>query len=51
WLKIKESLAYKIKEIVEGAGSSFAYPSSSIYIESLPTEQPELFIPPTPDSD
>jgi MscS family membrane protein len=51
WLKIKESLAYKIKEIVEDAGSSFAYPSSSIYIESFPTEQPEFFIPPGPDSD
>ncbi len=47
WLEIKERLAYKIKEIVEGAGTSFAFPSQSIYIESLPSsETAEIFIPP-----
>ena len=33
YLKIKEKLAYKIKEIVESNQSSFAFPSQSIYIE------------------
>lgn len=36
WLKIKEALALDIKEIVESAGSSFAFPSQSIYLESVP---------------
>ncbi len=36
WLQIKEDLALSIKEIVEGAGASFAFPSQSIYVESLP---------------
>ena len=47
WLEIKERLAYKVKEIVEGAGTSFAFPSQSIYVHSLPGEAPELFVPPT----
>jgi len=51
WLAIKEQLAYKIKEIVETAGTSFAFPSQSIYVETLLTEEPELFEPPsTPGS-
>ena len=33
YLKIKEDLALKIKEIVEGNQGSFAFPSQSIYIE------------------
>ena len=33
WLKIKERLAVKIKEIVESNGASFAFPSTSIYVE------------------
>ena len=33
YLKIKEKLAYKIKEIVDSNQSSFAFPSQSIYIE------------------
>jgi len=48
WLEIKEALAYRIKEIVEEAGSAFAFPSQSLYVETLPTEAPEIFIPPTP---
>lgn len=47
WLEIKESLAYAIKDIVEGAGSGFAFPSQSLYVESLPADQPEVFIPPS----
>ncbi len=46
WLKIKEELAYKIKEIVENVGAEFALPGRSLYIETLPTEKPEAFIPP-----
>ncbi len=46
WLEIKETLAYRIKEIVEGSGTSFAFPSQSLYVETLPTEKPEVFIPP-----
>jgi MscS family membrane protein len=46
WLEAKERLAYKIKEIVEGEKASFAFPSSSIYVESLPFGTPESFIPP-----
>ncbi len=47
WLEIKERLAFKIKEIVEGAGTAFAFPSQSLYVETIPSEQPELFVPPT----
>jgi MscS family membrane protein len=51
WLAIKEELAYKIKEIVETAGTSFAFPSQSVYVETLLTEEPETFEPPsTPGS-
>lgn len=46
WLEIKERLAYRIKEIVEGAGTGFAFPSRSIYIETPADETPEVFIPP-----
>lgn len=42
WLEIKEELAYTIKRIVEDAGSGFAFPSRSLYLESLP-DAPELF--------
>ena len=47
WLEIKEQLAFHIKQIVEGAGSGFAFPSQSLYIEAIPSERPELFVPPT----
>ena len=43
WLEIKESLAYKIKDIVEGAGTGFAFPSQSLYVESLPEGTPDIF--------
>ena len=45
WLEIKERLAYRIKEIVEGAGSAFAFPSRSIYVENVPFGTPEPFVP------
>lgn len=47
WLEIKEKLAYKIKEIVETAGTAFAFPSQSIYVETVPNDQAEVFIPPS----
>ena len=47
WLEIKERLAYRIKELVESAGTGFAFPSQSVYVESLPpSERAEMFIPP-----
>ena len=47
WLEIKEAFAIKIKEIVEEkAGSGFAFPSQSIYIENLPGDAAEVFVPP-----
>ena len=49
WLEVKEALAYKIKEIVEGAGSGFAFPSRSLYVEALPLDAPEAFAPPPAD--
>jgi len=46
WLKIKEQLALAIKEIVENNGTSFAFPSQSVYVEHLPGDGPEIFVPP-----
>jgi MscS family membrane protein len=46
WLEIKEELAYRIKDIVEGAGSGFAFPSQSLYVEALPGSGPDIFVPP-----
>ncbi len=47
WLKIKEQLAYHIKRVVADAGSGFAFPSQSVYVEQIPSERPEIFVPPT----
>lgn len=50
WLEIKERLAYKIMDIVLSNGSSFAFPSRSLYLEQWPADQrPELFVPPNAD--
>lgn len=47
WLKIKEDFAYFIKDLVEEkAGTSFAFPSQSLYVEAIPGERPEVFVPP-----
>lgn len=43
WLAAKERLAFKVKEIVEGHGSAFAFPSTSLYVETLPFGKPEPF--------
>ena len=36
WLKIKEALALKVVDIVAEAGGGMAFPSTSLYVESLP---------------
>ena len=46
WLEQKEQLAYRVKEIVEGAGTGFAFPSQSVYVETLPNDGLEVFVPP-----
>lgn len=46
WLMHKENLAYRIKEIVQDAGCSFAFPSQSIYIENHVLGTPEPYQPP-----
>ncbi len=46
WLKIKENLAYHIMDVVHKAGTGFAFPSQSVYVESLPQDRPEVFVPP-----
>ena len=43
WLACKERLAYKVKDIVEGHGTAFAFPSTSLYVETLPFGNPETF--------
>lgn len=51
WLAVKEKLAYRIMEIVLKNGSSFAFPSQSVYLETWPAgDRPELFVPPVPGS-
>ncbi|MCG8492907.1 MAG: mechanosensitive ion channel family protein [Sneathiellales bacterium] len=45
WLEIKQDFAFAIKHIVETAGSSFAFPSMSIY-QGTGADQPEAYIPP-----
>lgn len=51
WLEIKEKLAYKIMDIVHGADTGFAFPSTSLYVESLPQDRPEQFVPPKKGGD
>ena len=59
WLEIRERFAYRIKEVVEGAGAGFAFPSRSLYVEAMPDgdggrgadaqadpDAPEAFAPP-----
>lgn len=42
WMEIKERLAFAIKEIVEGAGTGFAFPSQTLYFD----DGTEIFTPP-----
>ena len=47
WLEVKEAFAFAIKEIVtEKAGTAFAFPSQSVYVEQWPGDTPEMFRPP-----
>ena len=39
YLEIREDIHIKIMKIVEDNGSGFAFPSQSIYVESLPTDR------------
>ena len=43
WLACKERLAYKVKDIVESRGAAFAFPSTSLYVETLPFGKPDPF--------
>lgn len=46
WLEVKERFAYAIMGVVTGAGSGFAFPSTSLYHETIPRDLPEMFMPP-----
>ena len=45
FLKIKETLAVKIIEIIENNDAGFAFPSQSLYVEKLSDEKTEIFNP------
>lgn len=42
WLALKEELALALKDIVETAGTAFAFPSTSVYMD----DGVEVFVPP-----
>ncbi len=44
WLASKEKLAFKIMEIVKAAGTDFAFPSRTVYMQ--PINAPEAFVLP-----
>ena len=46
FIEVKENLAITVKEIVENNKAGFAFPSQSLYLESLPNDIPEIFVPP-----
>ena len=47
YLAIKEDFAFEVKKIVEEkAGTAFAFPSQSVYVESIPDDAAEPFVPP-----
>ena len=39
YMQIKERLAINIKEVVESEKAGFAFPSQSIYVESMPDDE------------
>lgn len=43
WLEIKENFAYEVKKIVADAGTDFAFPSQTIYLEANETATPAAF--------
>lgn len=51
YLEAKEKFAFEIKKVVEEeAGTGFAFPSQSIYLESFPSDTAEIFNPPAKKS-
>ncbi|WP_199764672.1 mechanosensitive ion channel family protein [Helicobacter bizzozeronii] len=42
WLAVKEDVILKIMKVVEECGLSFAFPSQSVYVESLPKDKSSL---------
>jgi MscS family membrane protein len=44
WLAIKEEFAVAVMEIIEKAGTGFAFPSQTIYLQE--TDPPEIMAPP-----
>jgi MscS family membrane protein len=44
WLAIKEEFAVAVMDIIEKAGTSFAFPSQTIYMQE--TDPPEIMAPP-----
>lgn len=48
WLEIKERLACEVKRIVTESGTGFAFPSRSLYLETMP-DAPEVFSVPQGD--
>jgi MscS family membrane protein len=42
WLRIKEELAFELKKIVQDAGTGFAFPSQTLYMD----DGSEVFLPP-----
>jgi len=43
WMEVKERLLFEVKRLVEDAGTGFAFPSSSVYVEKWPFGAPEAF--------
>lgn len=44
WLAIKEEFAFAIMQIIERAGTAFAFPSQTVYLQH--TDPPEIMSPP-----
>jgi MscS family membrane protein len=44
WMGHKERLAFKVMEIVKAAGTDFAFPSRTLYVQEA--DKPEVFEPP-----
>ncbi|GMB92597.1 Potassium efflux system protein/Small-conductance mechanosensitive channel [Helicobacter bizzozeronii] len=42
WLAVKEDVILQIMKVVEECGLSFAFPSQSVYVESLPKDKSSL---------
>lgn len=51
YLAIREDIQIRIMQIVEKHGTAFAFPSQSIYVESLPTPMQKELLETTPDRD